>query len=176
MLNRILHTVVTVTSLVSLLLLLSGTTTTAFTSRLDATFTRHPTTTTKSHPPSLATFHHLPRLTATHSFHLAAAGPATIEKEKVKSPTSEKTTQKDRVKDKGWAVRLYNDPFNKREFVARCLMTITGMSDGAAYQVMMQAHQNGIAVVGRYHLERAESYLSSLKSEGLFVDMVQDDD
>lgn len=56
--------------------------------------------------------------------------------------------------------------------MARCLMTVTGVSDGGAYQIMMQAHQNGIAVVGSYHLERAEGYLSSLKDEGLLVDMV----
>lgn len=102
---------------------------------------------------------------------LLSAGPATLDKTKADKKASP-SKEKQRKKDKGWEIRLYNDPFNKREFVARCLMTITGVSDGAAYQIMMQAHEKGIGVVGRYHLERAESYLSSLKSEGLMVDMI----
>ena len=106
-----------------------------------------------------------------------SAGPATLDKPATKkSPSKSSEKQRSNAKDKGWEIRLYNDPFNKREFVARCLMTITGLSDGAAFQVMMKAHQNGMAVVGQYHLERAEGYLVSLRNEGLMVDMVPVDD
>ena len=77
---------------------------------------------------------------------------------------------------KGWAVRLYNDPMNKREFVARCLTEVCALTDGAAYQCMMKAHQFGLAVIGEYHLEMAELYKASLTEHGLMVDMVPVDD
>ncbi|CAE6966993.1 clpS [Symbiodinium natans] len=66
---------------------------------------------------------------------------------------------------------LYNDPLNKREFVARCLMTICLLKEGDAYQVMMKAHREGVAVVGTYSFETAEAYCDGLKSQGLSVDI-----
>eukprot|EP00529_Nitzschia_sp_RCC80_P036923 CAMPEP_0113456784 /NCGR_PEP_ID=MMETSP0014_2-20120614/9068_1 /TAXON_ID=2857 /ORGANISM="Nitzschia sp." /LENGTH=190 /DNA_ID=CAMNT_0000348253 /DNA_START=87 /DNA_END=659 /DNA_ORIENTATION=+ /assembly_acc=CAM_ASM_000159 len=83
--------------------------------------------------------------------------------------------QKDNNRD-GWEIRLWNDPFNKREFVARCLTTICNKSDTESYQIMMQAHKNGMGVIGRYHFEIAEQYHGSLKENGLTVDMIQVDD
>eukprot|EP00594_Rhizosolenia_setigera_P012731 CAMPEP_0178972530 /NCGR_PEP_ID=MMETSP0789-20121207/21078_1 /TAXON_ID=3005 /ORGANISM="Rhizosolenia setigera, Strain CCMP 1694" /LENGTH=67 /DNA_ID=CAMNT_0020660015 /DNA_START=365 /DNA_END=568 /DNA_ORIENTATION=- len=65
---------------------------------------------------------------------------------------------------------------NKREFVARCLTEVCNLSDGKAYQVMMQAHQNGIAVIGLYHLEMAELYKDQLRERGLAIDMIPVDD
>ena len=65
---------------------------------------------------------------------------------------------------------------NKREFVARCLTEVCSLSDGAAYQCMMKAHQIGIAVVGQYHLEMAELYRDQLTEHGLMIDMVPVDD
>jgi len=73
-------------------------------------------------------------------------------------------------------VRLYNDPMNKREFVAKVLMEICGLDDGASFTIMMKAHQSGIAVVGNYHQELAEMYRGRLTEEGLLVDMVPADD
>jgi len=100
--------------------------------------------------------------------------PQTIEKKDVDVA---KTTKRDKRTDSGgWEIRLYNDPFNKREFVARCLTTICGKSDGESFQIMMQAHNNGIGVIGRYVFEIAELYHSSLKEEGLMVDMVPVED
>ena len=109
----------------------------------------------------------------------AGAGPAILDKPETKE---EKEISKDAEKEsspsnsKGWAVRLYNDPMNKREFVARCLTEITNLSDGAAYQCMMQAHQFGISVVGQYHLEMAELYRDQLSEQGLLIDMIPVDD
>lgn len=115
-----------------------------------------------------------------------AAGPATLEPPTKESETKEKAKDKDKneeatkssAKNKkgGWAVRLFNDPMNKREFVALCLSQITGLTDGQAYQVMMAAHKNGVAVVGRYDQERAELYRDSLSENGLTVDMVPVED
>jgi len=36
---------------------------------------------------------------------------------------------------------------------------------------MMQAHQNGIAVVGRWYYEQAEMYFEQLKSKGIVCDL-----
>ena len=109
---------------------------------------------------------------------LMMAGPATLEptKTKKKKKTAEPVQDKQNQKDKGWEVRLWNDPMNKREYVARCLTEIVSLSDGSAYQVMMQAHQFGLAVIGTYHQERAELYRDSLLEHGLVVDMVPSDD
>ena len=101
--------------------------------------------------------------------------PAVLDKPEVKKESKQKEKQQD-LGSEGWEVRLYNDPFNKREFVARCLMEIVGLSDTASYQVMMQAHQNGIAAIGRYHRERAELYRDRLVGEGLVCDMIPVDD
>jgi ATP-dependent Clp protease adaptor protein ClpS len=113
---------------------------------------------------------------------LFASGPATLEPP-VKERTIEKVEEKEEkvesqqnYKRGGWAVRLFNDPMNKREFVAMCLSKIVGLTDGQAYQVMMQAHKNGVAVVGRFDLERAELYKTALNDNGLTCDMVPVDE
>ena len=108
--------------------------------------------------------------------HLLSAGPTTLEppvkKEKLKDGVEDDIEQASNVKRGGWAVRLFNDPMNKREFVAMCLSKIVGLSDGQSYQVMMQAHQNGVAIVGRYDYERAELYRDKLVDQGLVCDMI----
>jgi ATP-dependent Clp protease adapter protein ClpS len=138
-----------------------------------------------------ATLHHNARVTAftvtkstvtTTITSRIYAGPATLEppvKEREvieKIEKEEKTQSKQDYKRGGWAVRLFNDPMNKREFVALCLSKIVGLSDGQAYQVMMQAHQNGIGIVGRFDQERAELYKTALNDNGLTCDMVPVED
>mmetsp|Transcript_17080 Transcript_17080/g.31900 ORF Transcript_17080/g.31900 Transcript_17080/m.31900 type:complete len:170 (-) Transcript_17080:239-748(-) len=107
-----------------------------------------------------------------------SGGPAVLDKPETvkKSKEDEDIKEKEKQGSEGWEVRLFNDPMNKREFVARCLTEICGLSDGQSYQVMMQAHQFGIAVIGRYHFERAELYHNGLRDQGLFVDMQPVDD
>eukprot|EP00567_Pseudictyota_dubia_P009663 CAMPEP_0197451284 /NCGR_PEP_ID=MMETSP1175-20131217/28335_1 /TAXON_ID=1003142 /ORGANISM="Triceratium dubium, Strain CCMP147" /LENGTH=121 /DNA_ID=CAMNT_0042983941 /DNA_START=461 /DNA_END=826 /DNA_ORIENTATION=+ len=105
------------------------------------------------------------------------AGPAILDRplvEKDQRKAEEKA--KDRVGNEGWEVRIYNDGMNTREFVARCLVQIVGLSEMSAYQTMMQAHQNGIAVVGRYVYERAEMYHEALKKNGIICDLVPVDE
>ena len=98
-------------------------------------------------------------------------------KEKADIDEDKKTDMDERTSSGGWEIRLFNDPFNKREFVARCLATICGKSDSESYQIMMEAHKNGMGVVGRYMFEVAELYYNSLQENGLLVDMrpVEDD-
>ena len=110
------------------------------------------------------------------------AGPSVLEpptKEEVEEKVEEKKKegaedprQDAYTKKGGWAVRLFNDPFNKREFVSMVLCKICGLTDGQSYQVMMQAHQNGVSVVGRYDFERAELYKVALSENGLVCDMI----
>jgi len=100
----------------------------------------------------------------------------TVEEEKIIILKDNETESKEKNGKDGWEIRLFNDPMNHRTFVAKCLCEICGKSDGESYQIMMQAHKNGMGVVGRYHYEIAELYYGSLKEEGLTVEMIQVDD
>ena len=60
--------------------------------------------------------------------------------------------------------------------MARSLVQVTGMSEVSAYQTMMQAHQNGIAVVGRWAYEVAEMYYERLRKNGIVCDIVPVDE
>lgn len=105
-------------------------------------------------------------------------GPAVLDRpETIEDVDIDKDTQREnKLGGEGWEIRLFNDPFNKREFVARCLATICGKSDTESYQIMMEAHNNGMGVVGRYQFEIAELYYNSLRENGLSVDMIPVDD
>ncbi len=107
---------------------------------------------------------------------MSTAAPVAPVEKKERKEDADVDTRDESDKDRGWLVRLYNDPMNKREFVAKCLTEITGLGDGEAYGVMMRAHQTGIAVIGNYHRELAELLKARLSGEGLFVDMVPADD
>ena len=117
-----------------------------------------------------------PPPSSTTRLDMSTAAPAAPVKKRERKEDVGVDTRDESDKDRGWLVRLYNDPMNKREFVARCLTEICGLGDGAAYGVMMRAHQNGIAVIGNYHRELAELHKARLSGEGLFVDMVPADD
>ena len=99
--------------------------------------------------------------------------PAILDRPLVKKQNKKsQLKEKQPVGNEGWEVRIYNDGTNTREFVARCLVQIVGLTEMGAYQTMMQAHKNGIAVVGRYVYERAEMYHDALKKNGIICDLV----
>ena len=98
--------------------------------------------------------------------------PETERKERVDDPSK----QRKRMGNEAWEVRIYNDGLNTREHVARSLVQVTGMSEMDAYQTMMQAHQNGIAVVGRWPYEEAEMYQDALQKNGIVCDIVPVDE
>lgn len=105
----------------------------------------------------------------------STGSPAVLDRPNVeKSNSKSKSPEKERkhTGSEAWEVRIYNDGKNTREFVARCLVQIVGHSEHTAYTVMMQAHQNGIAVVGRYVYEVAEMYYGALKKNGIVCDLV----
>jgi len=116
----------------------------------------------------------LATISASDSGPAVLSPPETIEKKD--TDKVEDTERNEKFDSSGWEIRLYNDPFNKREFVARCLTTICGKSDSESFQIMMQAHNDGMGVIGRYMYEIAELYHSTLKEEGLLVDMVHVED
>jgi ATP-dependent Clp protease adaptor protein ClpS len=103
-----------------------------------------------------------------------SGGPAVLERPE----TERKVRTEDPVKErkdaggKAWEVRIYNDGMNTREHVARSLVQVTGMSEADAYNTMMQAHQNGIAVVGVWVYEVAEMYHDALRKQGIVCDLV----
>ena len=122
---------------------------------------------------------------------LNMAAPATIEREKtvertggepavVDRPSTKKNRnpEKERQREGGetWEVRIYNDGTNTREHVARSLVQITGMAEMTAYQTMMMAHQNGIASVGLFCFEIAESYNDGLRKQGIVSDIIPVDE
>ena len=96
--------------------------------------------------------------------------------EKKRKQQAAPVKQEKRTGSEAWEVRIYNDVKNTREFVARCLVQVVGLSEMSAYQTMMQAHQNGLAVVGRYAFERAEMYHEALTDNGIMCDIIPVDD
>lgn len=102
-----------------------------------------------------------------------SGGPAVLDRPVIeKEKKSESVKQNKSADDSGWEVRIYNDGNNTREFVSRCLVQVTGLSEMGAYQTMMQAHQHGMAVVGIWIYERAEMYRDALRNNGILCDMV----
>ncbi|CAE7465871.1 clpS [Symbiodinium natans] len=73
-------------------------------------------------------------------------------------------------------VRKRDLMFLERDFLARCLMTVCGLKESSAYQVMMKAHTEGTAVVGTYDFETAEMYCAGLKAKGLSADILPVED
>ena len=104
---------------------------------------------------------------------MKTSSPAFLERSVAqRKETSEPTKKKNGVGRVGWEVRIFNDGMNTREHVARSLVQITGLSEVAAYQAMMQAHQNGKSTVGTWVYERAEMYRDTLEQNGIICDMV----
>jgi len=135
-------------------------------------------------------FHHT-SISRLNTNTVLSAGPATIERETIRivgsavvdRPTTERRNRvddpvKERQNEGGeaWELRMYNDGTNTREHVARSLVQITGMTEITAYQTMMQAHQNGVACVGRFCFEIAEMYNEGLHKQGIVSDIVAVDE
>ena len=67
-----------------------------------------------------------------------------------------------------YRVLLHNDDFNGMEYVSQVLIsTIPNLSQPQAVSVMMEAHNNGMALVITCELEHAEFYCETLQNHGL---------
>jgi ATP-dependent Clp protease adapter protein ClpS len=109
----------------------------------------------------------------------ASSGPAILDRPAVEVQRISREQVAEPVKERkglgdgeAWEVRIYNDGLNTREHVARSLVQVTGLSELQAYQTMMHAHYNGIAVVGRWVYEIAEMFHDALKKKGIVCDLV----
>ena len=75
-----------------------------------------------------------------------------------------------------YRVMLHNDDFNRRDYVVMVLIqTVPSLSQPQAESIMMEAHNNGVALVIVCDLEPAEFYCESLKSHGLTSTIEPDD-
>jgi len=54
-------------------------------------------------------------------------------------------------------VLLHNDDYTTMEFVIHVLQTVFRKSDAEAVEIMLNVHQNGIGVAGKYALAVAET-------------------
>ncbi|MBE9115986.1 ATP-dependent Clp protease adapter ClpS [Lusitaniella coriacea LEGE 07157] len=75
-----------------------------------------------------------------------------------------------------YRVLLHNDDVNSMEYVTQTLMkTVAGMTQAQAVNIMMEAHNNGMALVITCALEHAEFYCETLKNHGLTSTIEPDD-
>ncbi len=67
-----------------------------------------------------------------------------------------------------YRVLLHNDPFNGMEYVVQALIQVVpSLTQPQAINIMMEAHNNGMALVITCDLEPAEFYCESLLAKGL---------
>lgn len=70
----------------------------------------------------------------------------------------EKETLKQTVKPPPmYQVLMVNDDYTTMEFVTECLMMVFSKSQEQAFQLMLEVHEKGKAVVGVYNKEIAET-------------------
>lgn len=67
-----------------------------------------------------------------------------------------------------YRVLLHNDDFNSMEHVVQALLkTVSSLTQPQAINIMMEAHNSGVALVITCEQEHAEFYCESLKLQGL---------
>ncbi|QDZ39757.1 ATP-dependent Clp protease adapter ClpS [Euhalothece natronophila Z-M001] len=67
-----------------------------------------------------------------------------------------------------YKVLLHNDDFNGMEYVVQTLLqTVPSLTQPQAVNIMMEAHNSGIALVITCAQEHAEFYCEALKNHGL---------
>jgi ATP-dependent Clp protease adaptor protein ClpS len=90
-----------------------------------------------------------------------------VESESVSVETIEKRSTSRQLAPK-YRVLLHNDDSNGMEYVVQVLMTsIPRMTEPHAVSIMMEAHNNGMALVITCELEHAEFYSETLQNHGL---------
>ncbi len=70
-----------------------------------------------------------------------------------------------------YTVLLYNDPFNKRQYVEEVLIQVFNWDVETAHKVMMTAHTEGYAITGEYSKEIAEEYCKKLLEKRLIAEV-----
>eukprot|EP00775_Hariotina_reticulata_P005877 gene5877-6118_t len=81
-------------------------------------------------------------------------------------------TESSKKKPPIYKVMLHNDNYNRREYVVKILLkTVEGLTVDDAVNVMQEAHETGVALVVACAQEQAESYVESLRLNGLISTM-----
>ena len=73
-----------------------------------------------------------------------------------------------------WKVLLNNDDHNDMEFVVDTIMVLTPLNEQDAMLRMMEAHQEGVALLMATHQEHAELLHEQFTSKGLTVTIEPD--
>lgn len=73
-----------------------------------------------------------------------------------------------------WKVLLHNDDVNDEVYVVRSLIELAAMRTQRAVEVMLEAHNTGVALVCAVHRERAELFQEQFESKGLTVTIEPD--
>lgn len=73
-----------------------------------------------------------------------------------------------------WKVILHNDDVNDEVYVVRSLIELAAMRTQRAVEVMLEAHNAGVALVCAVHRERAELFQEQFQSKGLTVTIEPD--
>jgi ATP-dependent Clp protease adaptor protein ClpS len=67
-----------------------------------------------------------------------------------------------------YRVLLHNDDYNSMEYVVQCLLEVVNvLTQPQAVEIMLEAHNNGVALVTTCMKEHAEFYAEGLCSKGL---------
>jgi ATP-dependent Clp protease adapter protein ClpS len=75
--------------------------------------------------------------------------------------------------DDKYLVVLFNDPYNKRQYVSMVLMEVFSWTEMMAGEVMLQAHTHGYAVTGEWVKETATEYCDKLLDRGLVAEVIK---
>jgi ATP-dependent Clp protease adaptor protein ClpS len=72
-----------------------------------------------------------------------------------------------------WVVVVWNDPINLMTYVTYVFRKLFGYSHARAYELMLQVHTEGRAVVSAGTRERCEHDASRLHAHGLWATITQ---
>lgn len=100
------------------------------------------------------------------------ACPAHLIRSGAPAPPFPFSTETGKKKPPIYKVMLHNDNYNRREYVVKILLkTVEGMTVDDAVNVMQEAHETGVALVVACAQETAETYVESLRLNGLISTM-----
>ncbi|WIA40077.1 hypothetical protein OEZ86_013492 [Tetradesmus obliquus] len=105
--------------------------------------------------------------------HVVAAGKGgLLDNPTITTPNIEKGTESSKKKPPIYKVMLHNDNYNRREYVVKILLkTVEGLTVDDAVNVMQEAHETGVAMVVACAQDKAESYVESMRLNGLIASM-----
>ncbi len=97
-------------------------------------------------------------------------GPAVVEPEVIRDPTSEE----EHSTDVPWVVLVWNDPINLMSYVVYVFQKLFGYNEAKATELMLDVHHKGRAAVAWGTREKAELDVFRLHEYGLWATMQQD--